>query len=118
MRKHRIPILLLLLLLAAVAADLSYGKTKGETGRLLTGKVIDHQGNPVADAVVYLSDTRTRGVKTFIVGPDGAYRFPALSPNIDYEVYAQYNGHKSDTKTVSQFDDRLLVNIVLRIDTK
>ena len=86
MRKHRIPILLLLLLLAAVAADLSYGKTKGETGRLLTGKVIDHQGNPVADAVVYLSDTRTRGVKTFIVGPDGAYRFPALSPNIDYEV--------------------------------
>ena len=39
-------------------------------------------------------------------------------PNIDYEVYAQYKGQKSDTKAVSQFDDRKIVNIVLRIDTK
>ena len=26
--------------------------------------------------------------------------------NVDYEVSAQYKGHKSDTKTVSQFDNR------------
>ena len=43
---------------------------------------------------------------------------PALSPNVDYEVYAQYQGKKSDTKTVSQFDSRAQVNINLRIDTK
>jgi len=41
-----------------------------------------------------------------------------LSPNIDYEVYAQYNGRKSDTKTVSQFDNRNQVNINLKVDTK
>ena len=40
--------------------------------------------------MVYLANTRTRAVKTFIVGQDGMYRFPALSPNVDYEVYAQY----------------------------
>ncbi|OLC93408.1 MAG: hypothetical protein AUH86_16840 [Acidobacteria bacterium 13_1_40CM_4_58_4] len=68
--------------------------------------------------MVYISNTRTRAVKTYIVGQDGTYRFPALSPNIDYEVYAQYNGRKSDTKTVSQFDNRQQVNINLRIDTK
>ena len=39
---------------------------------------------------MYLANTRTRAVKTFIVGKDGMYRFPALSPNVDYEVYAQY----------------------------
>jgi hypothetical protein len=70
MRKHRFPILLLLLLAGIAFADRSYAKTKGETGRLLTGKVVDHQGSPIPDAVVYLSDTRTRGVKTFIVGPE------------------------------------------------
>src|SRR5205823_421854 len=77
---------------------------KGESGRLLTGRVTDKQEAPIAGAVVYLSNTRTRAVKTFIAGQDGIYRFPALSPSIDYEVYAQFDGHKSDTKTVSQFD--------------
>ena len=36
---------------------------------------------------------------------------------VDYEVYAQYKGHKSDTKSVSQFDDRSQVYIDLKIDT-
>ena len=50
------------------------------------------------------------------MGQDGQYHFPALSPNIDYEVYAQFNGKKSDTKTVSQFDNRQQVNINLKVD--
>jgi hypothetical protein len=37
---------------------------------------------------------------------------------VDYEVYAQFNGKRSDTKTVSQFDNRAQVNIILRIDVK
>jgi hypothetical protein len=108
-----------LLALALLAALPSYAKDKDTTpGRLLTGKVIDKQDEPVANAVVYVTDTRTRAVKTFIVGPDGSYRFPALAANVDYEVYAQLNGKSSDTKRMSQFDDRKLVNIVLKIDVK
>ena len=87
-------------------------------GRMLTGTVLDKRDNPITDAVVYLSNTRTRAVKTYIVGPDGNYRFPELSPNVDYEVYAQYKGEKSETREVSQFDDHTQINIVLRIDTK
>jgi len=87
-------------------------------GRLLTGKVLDHRDNPVPNAVVYVTDTRTRAVKTYIVGADGLYRFPALSANVDYEVYAQADGKTSDTKRVSQFDDRKVVYVVLKIDTK
>jgi hypothetical protein len=86
--------------------------------RLLTGKVLDGGDSPLPDAVVYLTNTHTRAVKTYIVGPDGTYRFPALQPSIDYEVYAQYNNHKSHTKTVSQFDDRQQVYIDLKINTK
>jgi len=91
---------------------------KEKASRLLFGKVLDHQDNPLADAIVYLTDTRTRAVKTYIVGKDGTYRFPALSTAIDYEVYAQYKGHKSDTKSLSQFDDRSQVYLDLRIDAR
>jgi hypothetical protein len=103
----------------AMVASLSYAKEKDTTpGRLLTGKVLDRQDNPVPNAIVYLTDTRSRAVKTFIVGENGLYRFPALATNVDYEIYAQANGKSSDTKRMSQFDDRKVVEIVLRIDTR
>ena len=103
-------------LLAAVAAP---AKDKGTTpGRLLSGKVVDKDDNVIPNAVVYITDTRSRATKTYIVGPDGTYRFPALSSNVDYEVYAQFNGKSSDTKRLSQFDDRKVLSVVLRIDTK
>ena len=99
---------------SSVAAD----KKDKTVGRLLYGKVLDPQDNPLPDAVVYVTNTRTRAVKTYIVGPDGTYRFPALSTAVDYEVYAQYNGHKSDTKSVSQFDDRSQVYVDLKVNPR
>jgi hypothetical protein len=102
----------------AAPAQLVGRNSKEDKTRLLTGKVLDGGDNPLPNAVVYLTNTHTRSVKTYIVGPDGSYRFPALQPSIDYEVYAQYNNRKSHTKTVSQFDDRSQVYISLKIDTK
>ncbi len=108
-----------LLAISVASASPNAPSDKDKTvGRMLTGKVLDKRDNPVIDAVVYLSNTRTHAVKTYIVGPDGTYRFPELAPNVDYEIYAQYKGQKSDTKAVSQFDDHKQINIVLRIDTK
>src|SRR5215813_10043600 len=96
---------LVLLLTASLVAAPQFGKrSKGDTTRLLTGKVLDQGDSPLPNAVVYLTNTRTRAVKTYIVSQDGTYRFPALQANIDYEVYAQHNGKKSDNKTVSQFN--------------
>jgi hypothetical protein len=107
----------LLVTLAAVCGA-SPDKKDKSVGRLLFGKVLDPQDNPLPDAVVYVTNTRNRAVKTYIVGPDGTYRFPALSTATDYEVYAQFKGHKSDTKSVSQFDDRSQVYLDLRIDMR
>ncbi len=113
----KIPVVAAMLLLV-VGLAFAGPANKGAAGRVLSGKVLDRDDNPLPNAVVYLTNTRTRAVKTYIVGQDGGYRFPALSPNIDYEVYAQVNGHKSDTKTVSQFDNRDQVYLNLKIDTK
>jgi Carboxypeptidase regulatory-like domain len=117
MRKYQVAALLVLL---GVTCSLAYSKDKEKdtTGRMLTGKVLDRHDNALSDAIVYLANVRTRAVKSYITAADGAYHFPELSPNVDYEVYAQYKGQKSDSKTVSQFDDRKIVNIILRVDTK
>jgi len=102
----------------AAPAQLFGRDTKKDKTRLLTGKVLDNADSPLPNAVVYLTNTHTRSVKTYIVGPDGSYRFPGLQPSIDYEVYAQYNNRKSGTKTVSQFDDRQQVYISLKVNAK
>jgi hypothetical protein len=112
--KHASLVAGLLLLVLSVAAHAAPDKKDGAQGRLLYGKVLDQQDNPVAGAIVYLTNTRTHAVKTYIVSQEGTYRFPGLS-TVDYEVYAQFNGHRSDTKSVSQFDDRPQVYIDLRI---
>jgi len=112
--KYRIVFATLWLILLPITA-FSYSKNT-ETGRLLTGKVTDKSGQPLRDAVIYLTNTRTKAIKTYIVGQDGVFRFPGLSMSVDYEVFAQYKGHKSDTKTVSQFDNRQQVTINLQID--
>ena len=107
-------------LIVALGAISSASPDKKEkvVGRLLYGKVLDPQDNPLPDAVVYVTNTRTRAVKTYIVGADGTYRFPALSSGVDYEVYAQYKGRKSDPKSVSQFDDRSQVYLDLKVPTR
>jgi hypothetical protein len=115
MKKALVGALAVLLSLAAVAQPF---EKKTDTSRTLVGRVSDRQEAPLPNAVVYLTNTRTRAVKTYIVGQDGEYRFPSLAPNIDYEVYAQFNGHKSDSKTVSQFDNRQQLNINLKVDTR
>lgn len=102
-----------LLIIFSVAAHAD--NKNRQQGRLLYGKVLDQHDNPVPNAVVYLTNSRTHAVKTYIIGDDGTYRFPGLA-TVDYEVYAQYNGRKSDTKSVSQFDDRPQVYIDLKIN--
>ena len=105
------------LVVVSIAAHAAPDKKDKQQGRLLYGRVLDQQDNPVVNAVVYLTNTRTHAVKTYIIGQDGTYRFPGLS-TVDYEVYAQYNDRKSDTKSVSQFDDRSQVYVDLRINTQ
>ncbi|HXZ78859.1 MAG TPA: carboxypeptidase-like regulatory domain-containing protein [Terriglobales bacterium] len=114
------------ILLTAVAACVwafaTVAKDKPEdklsTTRTLQGQVLDAADAGIPDAVVYLKNTKTLGVRTFIADKDGNYRFTALSLNIDYQVYAEHHGSKSEIKTVSSFDTRKTVVLNLKIDVK
>jgi len=116
--KKTIQALIVGMLACVFLASPALAKDRESPGRLLTGRVVNRQETPLPNAVVYVTDTRTHAVKTYIVGDDGSYRFPALAANVDYEVYAQLNGKTSDTKRVSQFDDRKIITVDLKIDTR
>lgn len=97
---------------ANASAVLQRGQNESRT---LVGRVFDRQDTPVAKAIVYLKNTKTLAIKTYITDTDGSYRFPALATNVDYEIYAEHEGARSDTKTLSGFDSRKQANITLRI---
>ena len=78
--------------------------------------VTDKNDQPIPNAVVYLKNEKTLNVRSFFTQQDGTYRFPQLERNIDYLVYAELDGKRSDTKTVSQFDDRNTPRVNLKIN--
>ena len=86
------------------------------TSKMLTGTVTDKSDQPIANAVVYLKNSKNLVVKSYFTQQDGSYRFPQLALNTDYEIWAEKDGKKSDTKGISQFDDRYTPTVNLRID--
>lgn len=106
-----------MILVVALASAAAAPEQRGGELRSVTGHVLNAQDQPLQKAVVHLKNTRTLAIKTYITEPDGSYRFSALSPNVDYELYAEYQGGHSDTKTLSAFDNRKQVTMTLKIKT-
>ena len=118
--RHLARIGLAMLLLSALAPAHLYAakKAKAEDSSLprnLSGAVFDAAGHPVPGAVVYLDNQHTLAVFTYITGDDGSYRFNNLSPDVDYKVYAEAGGHKSQSRTLSSFDPHKQVKINLKL---
>jgi len=84
--------------------------------RRLTGMVVDSDGRPVPNAIVYLENRRNLAIYTYIAGEDGSYQFNNLSPDVDYDIHAEDAGRKSETKTLSSFDSHKQARINLKLD--
>ena len=83
--------------------------------RSVQGVVTDANGNPVSGAVVYLKNAKSLQIRSFVTKEDGTYYFHSLSPDVDYELHAEYNGASSPTKTLSSFDSRKQAVINLKL---
>jgi hypothetical protein len=104
-------------LIAFISVPLAAQKDKNAPQtRTLTGTVMNKGDQPLEKAIVYLKNTKTLMVQTFITGPDGKFRFNSLSPNTDYDLFAEYNGKRSNTRTLSAFDSRTEAYMPLTID--
>jgi Carboxypeptidase regulatory-like domain len=83
--------------------------------RTIHGSVVDKNENPVPSSVVYLLNVKTQSVKSYIADDAGSYRFSGLDPNVDYEVHAEHDNLTSSTRSVSSFDSRRDIEIILKL---
>lgn len=86
--------------------------------RTVDGKVVSKTEAPLPGSVVYLKDTKSLSVKTYICDEQGKYHFGALSQNTDYELWATSNGVKSNSKSISSFDSKNSYYFVLTVSGK
>jgi hypothetical protein len=106
------------LLLSATSALVAKKKNPEDSLRTVQGTVTDTAEKPVDGAIVQLKNTKTLQIRSFVTQEHGAYYFHGLSPNVDYEVRADFHGASSPTKTVSSFDSRKEVAINLKLEKK
>jgi len=97
-----------LVLIAPCVPGAAYARAeqRGPAQRVVSGKVVDKSDTPLKGSVVYLKDDKTLAVKSFIADDGGAFRFGQLSQSTDYELWAELNGKKSNTRTISSFDNK------------
>ncbi|GAC1621191.1 MAG: hypothetical protein PVS2B2_11730 [Candidatus Acidiferrum sp.] len=109
-----------LVLVLLLAANLSSAQSAKQEAQLRTvrGAVIDKSDTPLSGCVVFLKNSRTNTVRSYITDEQGIYRFSGLDPNADYDIHAEKEGAKSQSHTVSSFDGRKDIVLNLRIDKK
>jgi Carboxypeptidase regulatory-like domain len=86
--------------------------------RTIHGSVLDKSETPAPSSVVYLLNVKNQAVKTYIADEAGNYRFSGLDPNSDYEVHAEHADAVSPTRTLSSYDTRRDVEIILKLTRK
>jgi hypothetical protein len=118
MKMVRLALASVLLLSLSAPATFAQKKKGGETTRSVQGTVTVADDSPAIGAVVQLKNTKTLQIRSFITKEDGTYHFYDLSPDIDYELKADYQGASSNTKTLSSFDSRKQTNLNLKLNPK
>jgi len=118
MRKMWLVLAAVLLLVCAAAAFAQGKKKKEGQDRSVQGVVTSAEDQPVALAVVQLKNTKNLQIRSFVTKEDGTYYFHGLSPDVDYELRADFQGASSASKTVSSFDSRKDVILNLKLNPK
>ncbi|TET93480.1 TonB-dependent receptor [Candidatus Aerophobetes bacterium] len=71
----------------------SAGFAQRQTGSI-HGTVIDEEGTPIPGASVAASSPKFLGIKSYVTGKTGKFRFPALVPG-EYEIKVEMPGFKT-----------------------
>jgi len=83
--------------------------------RVVTGKVVDANDAPVAEATVFLKNLKTKAIRSYSSDENGKFRFTQVNMSEDHELWAEKNGKKSEVKTVSAWDTRKLFDCELKL---
>jgi len=74
--------------------------------RNVAGLVVGADSTPIQGATVFLKNTKTKAIRSYTSANDGRFRFAQVSMSDDYDLWAEKDGRKSGTKSVSSWDAR------------
>jgi hypothetical protein len=74
--------------------------------RSVSGLVVGADSAPVQGATVFLKNSKTKAIRSYTSASNGRFRFAQVNMTDDYDLWAEKDGKKSATKTVSSWDAR------------
>jgi hypothetical protein len=74
--------------------------------RIVKGTVVDASSTSIAGATVFLKDLKSKTIRSYTTDADGHFRFTQVYMAEDHELWAEKDGKKSATKTISTWDTR------------
>jgi len=72
----------------------------------VSGTVLSAGSQPVAGATVFLKNPKTKSIRSYNSTADGHFHFAQVDMTIDFDLWAEKDGKKTETKTVSSWDAR------------
>lgn len=97
----------------AIGAPLAQAQNMGQ--RNVTGSVVDDASAPVGGATVFLKNNKTKAIRSYTSAANGRFRFAQVNMADDYDLWAEKEGKKTATKTVSSWDARKEFETELKI---
>jgi Carboxypeptidase regulatory-like domain len=89
---------------ALFAPAAAWGQNLGN--RIVSGTVLNDGSQPVVGATVFLKNEKTKSIRSYTSTADGHFHFAQVDMSIDFDLWAEKDGRKSATKTVSSWDAR------------
>ncbi len=89
---------------ALLTPGAAWGQNLGQ--RTVSGTVLNVNSEPVVGATVFLKNERNKSIRSYTSTADGHFHFAQIDMSVDWDLWAEKDGKKSATKTVSSWDDR------------
>lgn len=83
--------------------------------RTVTGDVVNDDSAVVSGATVFLKNQKTKAIRSYTTAKDGRFHFAQVSMTEDFDLWAEKDGRKSGTRTVSSWDARKNYIVELKI---
>ncbi len=81
----------------------------------IEGHVFNAAKAPVVGAVVYLENPKSLDVQSYLTDEKGYFHFSQISPQTDYDVWAEQNGVETKHKFISQFSSHVHFMLTLKL---
>jgi len=74
--------------------------------RVVEGNVVDANAATVAGATVFLKNLKSKSIRSYTSEANGKFYFAQVNMIDEYDLWAEKDGKKSASKTVSSWDSR------------